>query len=99
MNLVSNSIKNTDSGELELGCSEQDDHFLFHVRDTGRGIPAGLEEKIFNRFFRVPSTTHLMSGTGLGLAICKALVDSLGGQIWYNSEMQRGTTFFFTIPK
>ncbi|MDM9383822.1 response regulator [Chlorogloeopsis sp. ULAP01] len=74
-------------------------HILFTVRDNGRGIPADKLESIFERFQQVDSSdSRNHDGTGLGLAICKSIVQQHGGQIWVDSELGKGSTFYFTIP-
>lgn len=97
-NLLTNAIKNTTLGEISLGYSVNKKTVKFHVHDTGKGIAPGLEDKLFERFYRVEDSSHLLPGTGLGLAISKAIVTTLGGKIWYKSELGVGTSFFFTIP-
>lgn len=71
---------------------------LTRISDNGIGIPAQHLGKIFDRFFRVPRPRG-QAGTGLGLSIAKKIIDSHGGQIWAESELSRGTTFSFTLPK
>jgi len=71
----------------------------FHVKDTGIGIPADYLEKIFVRFRQVEASyTRKFGGNGLGLAISKNLVELMGGQIWVESELGKGSTFYFTLP-
>ena len=70
------------------------------VQDTGIGIPEADLGRIFERFYRVDKArSRRLGGTGLGLAIVKHLVQSLGGEIWVESELGRGSTFSFTLPK
>jgi hypothetical protein len=70
-----------------------------YVKDTGIGIPAKLYAHIFNRFIQVEqSLTKNYDGAGLGLAISKGFVKLLGGKIWVESEVNKGSTFFFTLP-
>ena len=69
------------------------------VSDTGPGIAAEQTEKIFDKFYQIAENGGPKpKGTGLGLAICKALVELHGGQIWVESEMNRGSTFSFALP-
>jgi signal transduction histidine kinase/DNA-binding response OmpR family regulator len=111
LNLVNNAIKFTETGEVvlrlapESGSAKQTFSegstctLHFSVRDTGIGIPADRVDRLFKSFSQVDaSTTRRYGGTGLGLAICKRLVELLGGRIWLESELGRGTTFNFTIP-
>lgn len=100
-NLLTNAIKFTDQGFIEVGIVEveKDNHeFLeFFVRDTGKGISPHQLKIIFERFRQVEGDTY-RQGAGLGLSISKALVELLGGEIRVVSELGKGTTFYFTIP-
>jgi hypothetical protein len=74
-------------------------YILFQVRDQGRGIPADKLESIFERFGQVDaSDSRQKGGTGLGLAICRSILQHHGGQIWAESTLGEGSTFFFTLP-
>lgn len=97
-NFLTNAIKNTDEGEVSLGYEILEKTVLIKVQDTGKGIPSGYDEKLFERFFRIEDSSHLLSGTGLGLAISKAITIALKGDIWFESELGVGTTFFLSIP-
>jgi len=83
-----------------LRCSVQDDRFfLFHIQDTGIGIPEEKHAVIFERFMQVNNdNTRLYGGTGLGLSIVNGLLKLLGGTIWVDSEPGKGSTFSFTFP-
>jgi signal transduction histidine kinase len=71
----------------------------FYVKDTGIGIEKKLLKKIFERFMQADlSTTKKYGGTGLGLSISKGFTEMLGGKIWAESEVNKGSTFYFTIP-
>ena len=102
LNLLSNAIKFTTSGEIELVAvvdTLRDNTFSLHiaVRDTGIGIPAGVREKIFEAFTQADnSTTRQYGGTGLGLTISSRLVQKMGGKIWVESELGKGSRFHFT---
>lgn len=100
INLIGNAFKFTDSGSIECGCKLHDNNtLLFYISDSGMGIPLEKQEVIFDRFTQYnPSSTRLYGGTGLGLSIVKGLIDLLGGKIWLESEPEKGSTFFFTIP-
>ena len=101
-NLVANAIKFTEKGEIvvDAGCMTRSaSHLMLHVgvRDTGIGIPSDKQEIIFQPFEQADtSTTRRYGGTGLGLAISARLVELMGGQIWMESEVGRGSTFHFT---
>jgi PAS domain S-box-containing protein len=103
VNLVGNSIKFTEKGEIEIivqAVPQGDNGSLLHfsVRDTGIGIPADRQLVIFNAFSQADSsTTRKYGGTGLGLSIAAQLVGLMGGKIWVESEMGKGSTFYFTI--
>jgi PAS domain S-box-containing protein len=108
-NLINNAIKFTKKGYVEFGyilvpeCDEQTKNKIpciqFFVSDTGIGIPKNKREIIFDRFRQSDeSHTRKFGGTGLGLAISKGFVELLGGKIWHESEENKGSTFYFTIP-
>lgn len=99
-NLISNAIKFTDSGSIEIGYKEQTDSIAFYVSDTGKGIKEEKKELIFQRFYKVNEDNELgIRGTGLGLFICKQIVELLGGSIYFKSEYKRGSVFTFILPK
>ncbi len=103
INLLSNAIKFTNKGEVILKISgkmlEGDNHEIhFAIKDTGIGIPDDKVSRLFQPFGQVDaSTTRKYGGTGLGLAISKRLVELMGGKIWAESELGKGSTFHFTI--
>jgi PAS domain S-box-containing protein len=103
INLLSNAVKFTDSGEVLVEVSgrklEGNDHEVrFAIKDTGIGIPDDKIGHLFQPFSQVEvSTTRRYGGTGLGLAISKRLVEIMGGKIWAESEVGKGSTFYFTI--
>ncbi|MBN1116036.1 MAG: PAS domain-containing protein [Bacteroidales bacterium] len=99
-NLVTNAIKFTHEGKIDFGYSlEKEDTLHFYVRDTGIGIPEEYKAQIFERFRQVDeSMTRTYGGTGLGLSICTGLVKKLGGNIWVNSKINKGSVFHFTVP-
>ena len=94
-NLVTNAIKYTDSGSITLGYSLKGKLLEFFVRDTGAGIDPEHLEDIFDRFVKLNA---FMKGNGLGLSICKSIVAKFGGKIWAESELGKGSTFYFTVP-
>lgn len=98
-NLMINAIKFTESGRIRYGYEKGDKDILFFVQDTGIGISKENITKVFERFYRVTSAGQKkQEGTGLGLTISKAIVELLGGRIWVESEVGKGSIFYFTIP-
>jgi signal transduction histidine kinase/DNA-binding response OmpR family regulator/uncharacterized membrane protein affecting hemolysin expression len=103
LNLVSNAIKFTAVGEVclavEMADGENDTgNIQFSVADTGIGIPASKQEAIFHPFVQADSsTTRNYGGTGLGLTICTRLVSMMGGKLWFESEVGRGSQFHFSV--
>lgn len=98
-NLINNAVKFTKFGNIDFGYEIKENFIQFYVKDTGIGIPQELYDRIFDRFVQAEqSMTKNYEGAGLGLAISKGLVELLGGRIWLESEIDRGTTFFFTLP-
>ena len=98
-NLLDNAIKFTKNGEIEFGYkSAGNSHLEFYVRDSGIGIHPDKHQIIFERFRQIDeSLDREYGGNGLGLAICKAFVELMGGKIWLRSELEKGTTFYFTV--
>lgn len=99
VNFLTNALKFTTKGRIELGLMPTDNFVQLYVRDTGIGIPQEYQEKIFERFLQVESPSRRKyGGIGLGLAISKSLVELLGGNIWVESCESMGSTFYFTLP-
>ncbi len=98
-NLIGNAIKFTDQGYVEFGNFKKGEDLIFYVKDTGVGIPTERHKAIFKRFVQANlNITRPHEGSGLGLAIVKAYVKALQGNIWLESEENKGSTFYFSIP-
>jgi len=98
-NLLSNAIKFTNEGSVGFGYKLKNTHLEFYVKDTGIGIPKEFHDLIFERFRQVDDKlSRGYGGTGLGLSICKSIIEMMGGEIWIESEPNKGSTFFFTLP-
>ncbi|MEH2084505.1 MAG: ATP-binding protein [Nostoc sp.] len=110
INLLCNAIKFTETGTIEISVitrknsdinhsfAANTEEIQFSVKDTGIGIPRDRLERLFKAFSQVDSSiTRQYGGTGLGLAICKQLCELMGGRIWVESELNAGSTFYFTI--
>jgi signal transduction histidine kinase len=98
--LISNSIKFTDRGSIQINLSMPDNHhWAIQVSDTGLGIPLAAQTLIFEPFRQADgSITRSYGGTGLGLSIVKQLVTLMGGQITLESRVGQGSTFMVTLP-
>jgi len=102
-NLIGNAIKFTEKGEIYSSIrtvAKENQHYIleFSVKDTGIGIPSEKKDQLFKSFSQLDtSTTRKYGGSGLGLAICDRLVHLMGGNIWVESEEEKGATFLFTI--
>lgn len=99
-NLLSNAIKFMDKpvGRVRVGCVQDGDFWRFSVSDNGPGIEARHFERVF-RLFQTLASRDEFESTGVGLAVVKKIVESYGGRVWIQSEVGRGTTFLFTLPR
>ena len=98
-NLVGNAVKFTQTGSIEFGYEKKGKYLEFFVKDTGDGIADEKKEIIFERFRQgSESMNRDYEGAGLGLSISKAYVEILGGKIWVESELGKGSIFYFTLP-
>jgi signal transduction histidine kinase/CheY-like chemotaxis protein len=103
INLIKNALKYTDSGKIEFGYTlkkvNSSEYVEFYISDTGIGIQNDRKEAIFDRFIQAEIVDKkARQGAGLGLSISKAYVELLGGKIWVESELGKGSTFYFTLP-
>jgi len=99
LNLVGNAIKFTDKGDVAIRVSAVNGAFTVSVCDTGPGIAAADQAKIFDEFQQADSSiTRKKGGTGLGLSIAKRIIGMHGGRIWVDSVVDQGSTFSFMVP-
>ena len=94
-NFVTNAIKYTSKGTIEMGYEKIDENIRLYVRDTGIGIPEDKKDKVFHRFEKLD---EFAQGTGLGLSICKAIVEACRGEIGFESEFDKGSLFWAVLP-
>lgn len=100
-NLITNAIKySPHGGTITVGGRDTDEDVTFFVRDEGIGIPEREASRVFTRFYRVDNKwAATTKGTGLGLYLAKAIIEAHGGTINVKSQVNQGSTFFFTIPR
>ena len=98
-NLVDNALKFTKKGRITIDTEVKDQEMFVKVSDTGVGISKENQSKIFDKFFQVDSSrTRAAGGMGIGLYLVKNMVEKQGGKIWVESEIGKGTSFYFTLP-
>ena len=100
-NLIDNAIRYTKwGGNVDITVRKKDqNNIVFYIKDSGVGIPQKEQKFIFQKFFRAESgLKERTKGSGLGLFICKTIIEKSGGRIWFESEENKGTTFYFTLP-
>ena len=97
-NLIQNAIKYNDKENsfIEIKYIEENENHLFIIKDNGIGIKKEHQEKIFQSFTKLHENSQ---SSGLGLSIVKRIIENMFGKIWLQSEINKGTTFFFTLPK
>lgn len=100
LNFLTNAVKYTpEKGKVTLKTSIKQNNFIFCVQDNGYGIPSSAHSKIFTKFFRASNVLDKdVSGTGLGLYLIKILAENLNGEVWFNSQLDKGSSFFFSLP-
>ena len=99
LNLLGNAIKFTDQGEVKVEAKISNGDYLVSISDTGTGLTAGDQQKIFEEFRQADgSSTRKKGGTGLGLSISKKIVEMHKGSIGVESTLGEGSTFWFTLP-
>ncbi|MEM7658044.1 MAG: ATP-binding protein [Bacteroidota bacterium] len=98
--LIDNAIKfrSEHPPEIEISAEAQGEEYLFSVKDNGIGMPEAYQDKIFSLFLRLHNRKSNYKGTGIGLSICKKIVEQHKGKIWIESELNEGTTVFFSLP-
>ena len=99
-NLIDNAIRYTKGGgTVEIKLMREKDKVLFAIKDSGVGIPEKEQKYIFQKFFRAENISKERTrGSGLGLYVCRSILKKLGGQIWFKSQLGKGTTFYFRLP-
>jgi len=99
--LIDNAIKFTIEGAIKVGITGEEDSACVYISDTGIGIPPDIKDRVFEPLEEIYKVGHkeVPQRTGLGLAICKAVIQHHEGKIWFESELGRGSTFYFTLPQ
>ena len=99
-NLLENSVRYTmNGGKIEIDVKKEKDHLVISVADSGIGIPEDQKKNVFSKFFRASNAVKQETdGSGLGLYITKTIVERNGGTIWFESVLDQGTVFYFTVP-
>ena len=100
LNLLTNANKYTpDNGKIHISVIKQGEKILSKIEDTGYGIPKEEKEKVFQKFYRGSNILSAVpTGTGLGLYLVKAIIESSNGEIWFESQEDKGSAFYFTLP-
>lgn len=98
MNLLNNALKFTNNGGIVVSCQKKNSELLFEVKDSGVGIPLSDQSKVFDRFIKFDYQGLNNEGSGIGLSIVEKIIHLLNGKIWLESEVGKGTSFYFTMP-
>jgi len=100
VNLLSNAIKYSPTrGTIVIRLEREPKHIMFTISDSGYGIPKTEQDKVFSKFYRGSNILKRdTDGTGIGLYLVKRITENLGGDIWFKSREERGTTFYCTLP-
>jgi signal transduction histidine kinase len=98
LNIISNACKFTESGSVRISAYAEQDHMTIAIADTGPGIAPEDADAVFTAFKQTDSGLRQGGGTGLGMPICKKLVEAHAGQLWFESESGKGSTFFVKLP-
>ena len=102
INLIQNAVDFVPqgTGRIEISAQRKGDDIVFCVQDNGLGIPEEKQKNLFKKFYQIDTSIRRRhEGTGLGLAVCKGIVDGIGGRIWVNSKKDKGSSFFFSVPR
>jgi len=99
-NLIDNAIKYShEAGKIIITLKSDDKNIIFNIQDVGIGIPKGQQENIFTKFFRSDNAVRVdPNGTGLGLYLTKNIINAHGGEIWFESEEDHGSSIYFSLP-
>ena len=100
LQLIDNAAKySTPGSTITIHVEENDAEVVFAIRNEGQPIRPADRERIFERFYRAPDSKHRAAGTGLGLSIARKTAEAHHGRLWFQSDDERGTTFYFAVPK
>lgn len=102
INLIQNAVDFVPqgTGRIEISAQRKGDDIVFCVQDNGLGIPEEKQKNLFKKFYQIDTSIRRRhEGTGLGLAVCKGIVDGIGGRIWVKSKENKGSSFFFSVPR
>ena len=98
-NLLGNALKFTDNGSISVEAEKKEDHIVIAIKDTGVGISSGEVKKVFTKFYQAYSGDDRKNeGVGLGLFICKEIIKKHNGDIWLESQLKKGSTFYVKLP-